>query len=84
MRRNVVEIKKHEASAGDAARHNRGVKTITVTTLFLECGHRRIFRGTSKPIPAAWVECKDCDREMAASHFQDKRDVQQGQRGGVQ
>lgn len=84
MRRMIAEVKKHEAYAEDAARLSRGVKSITVTTLILECGHRRIFRGTSKPIPSAWVECKDCDRATAVSHFQDKRDVQQGMKGGVQ
>ncbi len=62
MKRNIVEIKKHFAKADDAHRRNSGVATIEVTTLVFECGHTRIYRGTSGPIPRNHSSCKECNR----------------------
>lgn len=84
MKRKIVETTKHQAPAVDAARQNRGIKFIEVTTLFMECGHRRVFRGTSQKIPRIESECRECDRGLVVEHFEDKNFVAQAAKAGVQ
>ena len=71
----------HFTANGSAFNH----WALAIHTLLLECGHKKIYRGTRPP--KVYSQCKRCDEiadELARDHFDRKRDIDAARKGGPQ